>query len=129
MDGAAVVAALTFCSASPPAFACEEVSSTGAPLKSASEVATEPPTPPNALGAAAMRLDAAFALGAGDEMGLPGDWEETSNRALTAPTLSAEEESSVHPARAQATTSKAVAFISDSVEVSLETSAEPAVAH
>jgi hypothetical protein len=128
--GADEVAALTFCRASAPGFFAEDVSSTGAPLKSASEVPAAPPTIPNGLGDAATRLDVDFALIAGDEAGGPGAWEEASNRALNAPTFSDEEESPVHPERTQATTtSKAVAFISDSVEVSLETSAEPAVAH
>jgi hypothetical protein len=128
--GATAVAALTFCRASAVGFVAEEVSSTGAPLKSAAPEAPEaPPTIPNALGAAATRLDVAFALVAGDETARPGAWEDASNRELNAPPVSAEGESSVHPARAQTTTSKAVAFISDSVEVSLETSAEPAVAH
>jgi hypothetical protein len=129
IDGAEVVVALTFCRASAPGLAAEDVSSTGAPLNSAaSEVPDTPPTTPNALGAE-LRLDVAVALVTGAAAGLPSVLDETSAREGTVPTLSDIEESSVHPERAQATrTSKGVAFISDSVEVSMETPAESAVA-
>jgi hypothetical protein len=129
IDGADVVVALTFCRASAPGFAAEDVSSTGAPLTSADGAASATPlTTPNALGA--VRLDVPFALITGVAAGWPNVLDETSAREGTVPTLSDIEESSVHPERAQATrTSKAVAFISDSVEVSRETSAESAIAH
>jgi hypothetical protein len=135
MVGATAVAALTFCRASAPEFVGGDVSSTTAPLKSAGcEASATPPVIPNALGAAA-RLNGEAALVTGAAPGRPNALDETFSRLVNVPALSveeewAEEESPVHPERAQATrTSKAVTFISDSVEVSLETSVEPAVAH
>jgi hypothetical protein len=92
------------------------------------------PAIPNALGAAP-RLSGEFALVTGAAEGRPNALDEAFSRLVNVPALSAEEEwseeeSPVHPERAQATrTSRTVAFISDSVEVSLETSAKPAVAH
>jgi hypothetical protein len=121
--GATAVAALTFCRASAPGFAAEDVPSAGAPLKSTDCVAATAPT------ISALRLDVPVTpdTGGADR---PKAWEETFARLVNVAALSAIEGSSLHPGRAQATTtSNAVAFISDSVEVSLETPAESAIAH
>jgi hypothetical protein len=127
--GATEVAALTFCRASAPGFVGDDDSSTAAPLNSTACVAPgAPPTIPNALDAA--RLEVAVALVTGAAAGRPNALDETFSPFVNVLVLSAKEESPVHPERAQATTtSKAVAFISDSVEVSIETPAESAVAH